>query len=147
MEEKMKDIILKDLSEYRGLATQLNKDVFADAVCSSFNGAKSAKHYVVLMPIDLDDKFNPDQHKSFAKNGFYQIPNEEMYSNIFLACDWVIGEMISLLQGNEDMTVDKCTDQSGKSLYVVSLFGLEQTFFEADFGGNAQQNTKQRIDD
>lgn len=143
----MKDIILNDLSEYGRLATQLNKDVFADLVYSSFKGAKSHKHYVVLMPIDLDDKFNPDQHKSFEKNGFYQIPNEEMYSNIFLACDLVINEMISQLKGNEGMMVDKCTDQSGKSLYVVSLNGLENTFFEADFGGNAQQRMQQRIDD
>ena len=143
----MKDVILNDLAEYRNLATQLNKDLFVDAVYSSFKEAKTSKHYVVLMPVDLEDKFNAEQHKSFEKCGFYQIVNEEMYSNIFLVCDAVINDAVSLLTEHEGMTVDKCTDMSGKSLFVVSLFGLERTFFEQDFHGNAQQRTQQRIDD
>ena len=143
----MKNLITNNLAEYKKLATKLNNDVFVDLVFNSFKEAKSAKHYVVLMPVDLDDKFNAEQHKSFEKCGFYQILNEEMYSNIFLACDSVVNEMVLLLKNHEGMSVDKCTDQSGKSLFVVSLEGLEYTFFEQDFHGGAQQKQRMRIDD
>lgn len=145
MEEKMKNMIMADLSQYRQLAQRLNEDAFTEAVYNSFKQALSAKHYVAIMPVDLDDTFTDEQHKDLAKFGYHQVPNEDMFSNMFVACQHVIDQMVDVLRNKEDMSVDKCCDPRGKVVYVVSLFGVKDSHFERDF--SAAPYTEDKINE
>lgn len=134
MEEiKMRDLIGNALRQYREHALKLNKDAFLKAVCGSFTESKNAKHYVVIIPVDLDDFYTPKQHREFEKNGFSQSENPAMFNNMLLASTSAAVDMCRILKTEEGMCVDICEDPNGDKLYVVSLDGVESTLFNRDF--------------
>lgn len=147
MEEKMKNLIMKRLGAHREAALQLNEDMFCDAVCNSFMESLSSKHYVAIMPVDIDDTFSVEQRKSFEKKGFYQVMNDDFFNNMFMACQSVVDKMTSVLTENEDMAVDKCCDPDGHVIYVVSLFGVKNSHFERDFARPTQSSETQMLND
>lgn len=132
-EVRMRDVISKALSEYKDKAMRLNKDAFTRAVCDSFIESKDAKHYVVIIPVDLDDFYTPKQHKDFEKYGFSQSENPGMFNNMLLAAPSVAADMSAVLKTEEGMCADLCKDAEGNTMYVVSLNGIDSTHFNRDF--------------
>ena len=133
MEDSMYNIVTKHLKACRDKANTLDKEALTSAVCKSFMESESYKHYVILIPVDLDDKFNSEQHESFNKHGFYQKANDiDEWKNMFFASEKVINEMTSLLNGPEEMSVDYIKDGEVTTV-VVSLEGIEKTLFPKHF--------------
>lgn len=142
MEEiKMKDLIDKTLKQYKEHANKLNKDAFLKAVSTSFTESKNARHYVVVIPVDLDDFYTPKQHREFERNGFSQSDNPAMFNNMLLASPSVAAEMSHILKTEEGMHVDLCSDQNKDTMYVISLEGIDSTHFRRDFSASRNQGS------
>ena len=136
----MKSIITRTINDYKKLASTLDVNKFTHDVCNSFISAKSSKHYVILVPVDLDDTFNDEQHKSFEKHGYFQAIVPERFNNMFFACQEVVNQMVDTLLSDEGMAIDCAQDPSGDKITVVSLEGLAKTHFYRDFK-NPQEKT------
>lgn len=129
----MKNIIMRTLANYKELASTLDVSQFTNDVCNSFINAKSSKHYVILVPVDLDDTFNDEQHKSFEKHGYFQAVIPDRFNNMFFACQEVVNQMADTLLSDEGMAIDIAQDPSGEKVTVVSLEGMDKTHFYRDF--------------
>ena len=132
MEEEMKSIVTRIIDEYKENANKLNTDKFTELVCNSFIDARSMKHYVVLVVVDLDDTFNAEQHHSLEKQGFFQVQNQSTFNNVFFASEKVVKNMVALLTQSEGMAVDQEKDNYGGSVFVVSISGIVNTHYYRD---------------
>ena len=132
METKMSTLICEKLGEYNTYANMLDVDKFTNAVLESFNSALSWKHYVLLVPVDLDKYFSSDQHSAFQKKGFCQYGPEERFNNVFYATPTVVEKMVEILK-EEDMVVDEVNDQRFETnIKVVTIYGVNQSNYNTD---------------
>lgn len=133
MEKNMKDYILDDFKEYNDCVKQLDEEKFTNDILKSFKDSKTYKHYVMLIPFDVDDYYSSDEHTSFKKYGYYQLMVENRYGNRFfipldnikLACD---------ILKNEKMVVELVKHANlPVKVYLVTLYGKAKSHFDEDF--------------
>lgn len=132
MEKKMREYIQEDLDEYINCATQLDADKFMNDVLLSFKNAKTKRHYVTVIPADINEYYTTDEHNSFAKYGYYQQPLPERYSNRFFIPPQNI-ELASQLLKDENMVVEELKANFLVKIKVVTLNGFMNSHFSNDF--------------
>ena len=133
MEKKMKDYILDDLKEYNDCVNQLDEEKFTNDVLKSFKDAKTYKHYVMLIPSDIDEYYSNEEHASFRKNGYYQLMMENRYGNRFFIPLDNVNNVCEILE-KEDMVVEKVKHRNlPVAIYLVTLNGRFESKFDEDF--------------
>ena len=140
MEKSMKQYIIEDLGEYLKNTLIIDEKEFINSVFDSFRKAHTTKHYVMLVPCDMDDYYSPEEQSSFSKYGYYQMMDENRFNNRFFMPKDNILKASELLE-DEGMVVDTVRNNNLPSeVKVVSLYGVNTTHFLMDFG---QQNGTQ----
>jgi hypothetical protein len=141
MEKSMKQYIIEDLGEYLKNTLIIDEKEFINSVFDSFRKAHTTKHYVMLVPCDMDDYYSPEEQNSFSKYGYYQMIDENRFNNRFFMPKGNILKACELLE-NEEMVVDTVHRNASlpTEVKVVSLNGVNTTHFNMDF---CQQNGTQ----
>jgi hypothetical protein len=133
MEKKMRDYILADLEEYNNNVMILDEENLTNDILKSFKEAKSYKHYVMLIPSDMDEYYDTEEHNSFKKYGYYQLMIENRYGNRFFIPKPTIETVCNILQ-NENMMVEPVTHKNlPVQIYLVTLNGRNSSAFDVDF--------------
>lgn len=133
MEKKMKDYILDELNEYRDCVNQLDEEKFTNDILKSFKDAKTYKHYVLLIPSDIDEYYSNEEHNSFKKNGYYQMMIENRYGNRFFIPNSNINKACDIIK-KENMEVESVKHQNiPVRVYLVTLNGRAESNFDEDF--------------
>lgn len=133
MEKKMKDYILDELNEYRDCVNQLDAEKFTNDILKSFKDAKTYKHYVLLIPSDIDEYYSNEEHNSFKKNGYYQMMIENRYGNRFFIPNSNINKACDIIK-KENMEVESVKHQNiPVRVYLVTLNGRAESNFDEDF--------------
>lgn len=127
----MKDYITEEYDKYKSCALQFDYEHFTNDVLKSFKEAKTYRHYVILITCHLDEYFTRDEQASFEKYGYYQQPIEERCNNRFFIPSETINQARDILV-HEKMYVQE-TVVNGVPTYVVSINGMDNTFFAMDF--------------
>ena len=137
----MKQYIIEDLGEYLKSTMIIDEKEFINSVFDSFRKAHTTKHYVMLVPCDMDDYYSPEEQNSFSKYGYYQMIDENRFNNRFFMPKGNILKACELLE-NEEMVVDTVHRNASlpTEVKVVSLNGVNTTHFNMDF---CQQNGTQ----
>lgn len=133
MEKKMKDYILDELNEYRDCVNQLDEEKFTNDILKSFKDAKTYKHYVLLIPSDIDEYYSNEEHNSFKKNGYYQMMIENRYGNRLFIPNSNINKACDIIK-KENMEVESVKHQNiPVRVYLVTLNGRAESNFDEDF--------------
>ena len=133
MEKKMKDYILDELNEYRDCVNQLDEEKFTNDILKSFKDAKTYRHYVLLIPSDIDEYYSNEEHNSFKKNGYYQLMIENRYGNRFFIPNSNINKACDIIK-KENMEVESVKHQNlPVRVYLVTLNGRAESKFDEDF--------------
>ena len=127
----MKDYIADEVESYRKCVLQIDEEKFTNDVLKSFKDAKTYRHYVLLIPADLNEYYSPEEHNIFSKNGYYQQPIPDRFDNRFFIPPDNIKSMVDVLM-DENMRVDRVPLKDLNS-YVVTLNGIHDSYFQADF--------------
>lgn len=136
----MKQFIIENLGEYFKNTMIIDEKEFINRVFESFCKANTTKHYVMLVPCDMDDYYSAEEQSSFSKYGYYQMIDENRFHNRFFIPKGNILKASELLE-NEEMVVDTVRKINMPSeVKVVSLNGVNTTYFNMDF---CQQNGTQ----
>lgn len=137
----MKQYIIENLGEYLKNTLIIDEKEFINCVFDSFRKAHTTKHYVMLVPCDMDDYYSPEEQSSFSKYGYYQMIDENRFNNRFFMPKGNIFKACELLE-NEGMVVDTVHRNASlpTEVKVVSLNGINTTHFNMDF---CQQNGTQ----
>lgn len=134
MEKNMRDYIIEELESYNKLVNVFDEDTFANAVLKSFKDSKSFKHYVALIPSDIDEYYTVEEHANFSKYGYYQQPMENRYDNRFFIPNSNMDAAVNTIY-NENMVLDNIKDNNlPVPIFVVSLKGVRESNFGIDFG-------------
>lgn len=135
----MEDYIIEDFETYRKCALQFDDEKFTNDVLKSFKDSKSYKHYVILVPADLDEYYTQEEQNTFTKYGYYQQLLSERYNNRFFIPPDNIDKACDILK-DEHMMVEKVRVQGvNVPAIVVSLKGFGNTHFRNDFA-NQENN-------
>lgn len=136
----MKQYIIEILGEYLKNTLIIDEKEFINKVFESFSKAHTIKHYVMLVPCDMDDYYSPEEQSNFSKYGYYQMIDENRFHNRFFIPKDNMLKACELLK-NEGMVVDTvCNNNLPSEVKVVSLNGVNTTHFLMDF---SQQNGTQ----
>jgi len=129
----MKDYILDELNEYKDCVNQLDEEKFTNDILKSFKDAKTYKHYVLLIPSDIDEYYSNEEHNSFKKNGYYQLMIENRYGNRFFIPNSNINKACDIIK-KENMEVESVKHQNlPVRVYLVTLNGRAESNFDEDF--------------
>lgn len=129
----MKDYILDELNEYKDCVNQLDEEKFTNDILKSFKDAKTYKHYVLLIPADMDEYYSNEEHNSFKKNGYYQLMIENRYGNRFFIPNTNINNACNIIK-KENMEVESVKHQNlPVRVYLVTLNGRAESNFDEDF--------------
>lgn len=140
MEKNMKDYILEDFKEYIDCVNQFDEETFTNDVLKSFKDSKTYKHYVMLIPSDIDEYYSNEEHNNFRKYGYHQLIIENRYGNRFfipsgnmkIACDILKDEnMVVELVKHANLPI---------KVYVVTLAGKANSKFDEDFDQAVDNN-------
>lgn len=133
MEKKMKEYILDDLKEYNNCVNELDEEKFTNDILKSFKDSKTYKHYVMLIPSDINEYYSPDEHNSFRKNGYYQLMIENRYGNRFFIPFDSIPNACDIIK-KENMEVELVKHNNlPVPVYLVTLNGRAESKFDEDF--------------
>lgn len=143
MEKNMRDYIIEELEAYNKLVNVFDEDTFANAVLKSFKDCKSYKHYVALIPSDIDEYYTQEEHTHFSKYGYYQQTMENRYDNRFFIPNANMKTAVDIIY-NEGMVIDNVESQNlPVPIFVVTLRGVSESNFNIDFG--TQYNVKSTL--
>lgn len=139
MEKKMKDYILDDLNEYVKNVEAFEEEDFTNDVLKSFTDAKTSKHYVMLIPSNMDEYYSNEEHSKFRKNGYYQLMDDNRYNNRFFIPYGSIKLACDILE-KEDMVVELANHKKLPiGIYLVTLNGRRECKFDEDFNQTVEQ--------
>lgn len=133
----MKEYIIEEYERYKKEALMLNDVKFTNDVLKSFKDAKTHRHYVLLVPCNLDEYYTTEEHNIMSENGYYQQTNEGRYDNTFFIPNETIENAAEILR-NENMFVEK-TKVNETPTYVISLNGINDTYFRQDYCNNVSK--------
>lgn len=136
MEKKMREYILGELMEYNDCVAQLDEEALTNDVLKSFKDAKTYKHYILIVPSDIDEYYTNDEHFSFKKKGYYQLADENRYSNRFFVPISNVDNVCDIL-AKEGMKVEQVKSPNlPTTVYVVTLYGKNESYFDNDYPKN-----------
>lgn len=134
MEKNMRDYIIEELEAYNKLVNVFDEDTFTNAVLKSFKDCKSYKHYVALIPSDIDEYYTQEEHTHFSKYGYYQQTMENRYDNRFFIPNANMKTAVDIIY-NEGMVIDNVESKTlPVPIFVVTLRGVNESNFNIDFG-------------
>ena len=119
------------------IESNLNAVVIELLSCGS---AVEGKHYVMLIPSDIDEYYSNEEHNNFRKYGYHQLMIENRYGNRFfipsgnmkIACDILKDEnMVVELVKHANLPI---------KVYVVTLAGKANSKFDKDFDQAVDDN-------
>lgn len=131
MEKDIRKNILDYLDSYISFISYFDDEAFMHAVLKSFTDASSYKHYVIVVPCDINDYYTPTEHSMFTKVGFYQQEVEERYDNRIFVPSQNIDKVLSILKDGQ-MIVDKVMTSNIPGL-VITLYGVTKSNFVKDY--------------
>ena len=136
----MKDYILDDLKEYNDCVNQLDEEKFTNDVLKSFKDSKTYKHYVMIIPSDINEYYSNEEHNSFRKNGYYQLMVENRYGNRFFIPFDTVETACNILE-KENMVVELARhERLPLPVYLVTLNGRKDCKFDEDFETPMNEN-------
>lgn len=142
MEKKMKDYILEDLEEYNNNVKVLDEEHFTNDILKSFKDAKTYRHYVMLIPSNIDEYYDTEEHNSFIKYGYYQLMIENRYGNRFFIPISSIDNACDILE-NEGMVVETVAHKNlPVQIKLVTLNGRFKSAFDEDFADQNINNSQ-----
>lgn len=129
----MKDYILEDLEEYNKSIKILDEEHFTNDILKSFKDAKTYRHYVMLIPSNIDEYYDTEEHNSFRKYGYYQLMIENRYGNRFFIPFDSIPNACEILE-KENMVVEMAKHEHLPfPVYLITLNGRKECKFDEDF--------------
>ena len=132
----MREYILGELMEYNDCVAQLDEEALTNDVLKSFKDAKTYKHYILIVPSDIDEYYTNDEHFSFKKKGYYQLVDENRYSNRFFVPISNVDNVCDIL-AKEGMKVEQVKSPNlPTTVYVVTLYGKNESYFDNDYPKN-----------
>lgn len=91
----------------------------------------------MLIPTDIDEYYNTEEHNSFRKYGYYQMMIENRYGNRFFVPTDTMNDACNILE-NEGMVVETVIHKNlPVQIKLVTLNGRLESAFDEDF---ADQN-------
>lgn len=142
MEKKMKDYILEDLEEYNKSVKIFEEEHFTNDILKSFKDAKTYRHYVMLIPSNIDEYYNTEEHNSFRKYGYYQLMIENRYGNRFFVPMDTMNVACNILE-NEGMVVETVIHKNlPVQIKLITLNGRLESAFDEDFADQNINNSQ-----
>ena len=132
-----KSNIISKIKEWQCIASEVDITKLFEDIDDIFISSCSLKHYIGIVPINLDDYFKEDEQNSLLHQGYYRDGSPIRFYNGLFVPECNIEKLIAEIQKRE-FVVEKVQVSENFFNYIVTLNGIDNSHYIEDMA-KAQQ--------